>query len=70
MTKAAMVAVHKEHDAVPLVQVHDELAFSVASEDEARALCKTMEEAVELKVPTPCDISLGTTWGSLVKLDE
>jgi len=69
-TKAAMVAVNKEHDAVPLVQVHDELAFSVTSEEEARALCKTMEEAVELKVPTPCQISLGDTWGSLVKLDD
>ena len=69
MTKAAMVAVHKEHEAFPLVQVHDELAFSVPSEKQARAICKTMEEAVDLKVPTPCDISLGDTWGGLVKLD-
>ena len=69
MTKAAMVAVHKEHGAFPLVQVHDELAFSVASEEVARAICKTMETAVELKVPTPCDISVGPSWGDLTKLD-
>jgi DNA polymerase I-like protein with 3'-5' exonuclease and polymerase domains len=30
-TKAAMAAVYKERNKVPLVQIHDELAFSVKS---------------------------------------
>jgi DNA polymerase I-like protein with 3'-5' exonuclease and polymerase domains len=68
-TKASMAAIYKETKKIPLVQIHDELAFSVADQKEAEDLCKIMEEAVELEVPTPCDISLGSTWGDLSKLD-
>jgi DNA polymerase-1 len=69
-TKAAMVEVYKELGHIPLVQIHDELAFSVESKEEAQKICKVMEDAVELEVPTPADISLGKTWGSIKKVDE
>lgn len=67
-TKAAMAAVLKEAGKVPLIQIHDELAFSVEDEKEARKLCEIMEGAVELEVPTPCEISLGANWGTLTAL--
>jgi DNA polymerase I-like protein with 3'-5' exonuclease and polymerase domains len=69
-TKASMVEIHKQTGKIPLVQIHDELAFSVEDQKEAEGICKIMEEAVQLEVPTPCDISLGTSWGSLSKVDS
>ena len=69
-TKAAMAAVYKEKNKVPLVQIHDELAFSVSGAEEARELCIIMEGALQLEVPSPSDISLGSNWGSLTKLDK
>ena len=69
-TKAAMAAVYKERNKIPLVQIHDELAFSVSNLDEARDLCSIMESAVNLEVPTPSDIAVGDNWGSLTKLDK
>ena len=69
-TKAAMAAVYKDKNKIPLVQIHDELAFSVSNLDEARDLCSIMESAVNLEVPTPSDIAVGDNWGSLTKLDK
>ena len=64
-TKAAMAAVHDELGVVPLVQIHDELAFSVESEADARKIRAVMESAVRLEVPTPADIAMGETWGTI-----
>jgi len=64
-TKAAMIAVKKETDKTPLIQIHDELAYSVTSEEAAQKLCRIMENAVKMEVPTPADIKLGENWGSL-----
>ena len=69
MTKKAMASVYQELGHVPLIQIHDELAFSVDSEKEARKICEVMENSVQLEVPTPADISIGKTWGSLKELD-
>jgi DNA polymerase-1 len=68
-TKEAMARINEETGKTPLVQVHDELAFSVADEAEARNLCRIMEEAVKLEVPSPSEISLGENWGSLTSVD-
>ena len=67
-TKAAMVAIKNEAGYTPLVQIHDELAYSVPSLEDAKKLCKIMEEAVEMQVPTPADIKIGKTWGGLHKV--
>jgi DNA polymerase I-like protein with 3'-5' exonuclease and polymerase domains len=68
-TKEAMAKIHEGTGKIPLLQIHDELAFSVASEKEARDLCKIMEDAVKLEVPSPSDISMGSNWGNLATLD-
>ena len=67
-TKAAMVAIKNEAGYTPLVQIHDELAYSVPSLEDAKMLCKIMEEAVEMQVPTPADIKIGKNWGGLHKV--
>ena len=64
-TKAAMAAVYEELGVVPLVQIHDELAFSVKSQADARKICDVMESAVRLEVPTPADVAMGETWGTI-----
>ena len=65
-----MAAVYKERNKVPLVQIHDELAFSVAEVTEAEDLRSIMESAHKLEVPSPSDIAIGDNWGSLTKLKK
>mgnify|MGYP003665749436 FL=1 len=65
MTKKSMAAVYEELGVIPLVQIHDELAFSVKSQADARKICDVMESAVRLEVPTPADIAMGETWGTI-----
>ena len=69
-TKASMAAIYREKGKVPLVQIHDEFAFSVSNNQEAEEISKIMESAVKLEVPSPSDISLGPNWGNLTKVDK
>lgn len=62
MTKKAMVDVYKQ-GTVPLLQVHDELAFSVKTEEEAKELASLMCSGIALEVPMKTDIELGSNWG-------
>ena len=62
MTKKAMVDLYKG-GTLPLLQVHDELAFSVKTEAEAKELADTMCNAISLEVPMKTDIELGKSWG-------
>jgi DNA polymerase I-like protein with 3'-5' exonuclease and polymerase domains len=62
MTKQAMVDIYQAGK-TPLLQVHDELAFSVSSEEEAIGYAKAMENAINIKVPCKCDIDYGPSWG-------
>ncbi|HCN70536.1 MAG TPA: hypothetical protein DIS96_02000 [Pusillimonas sp.] len=52
-----------EQGVVPLLQVHDELCFSVKNEEEAQKYAKVMETAVELTLPSRCDVEIGPNWG-------
>ena len=63
MTKKAMVDLYKAGH-LPLLQVHDELAFSVESEGQAKELAEIMCNAIELKVPMKTDIEMGPSWGA------
>lgn len=63
-TKLAMVLAHEAGIRLQL-QVHDELDLTVWSLDEARALNEIMVHAVELRVPTRCDIEVGPDWGNV-----
>jgi len=62
--KKAMAQIYKTGK-VALIQIHDELAFSVKDLEEAQALQEIMETCVELQVPSPTDAALGPNWGNL-----
>jgi DNA polymerase I-like protein with 3'-5' exonuclease and polymerase domains len=61
-TKSAMVALHKAGFKL-LLQVHDELAVSVKTRDEAREAANIMTKAVSLEVPSRVDVETGPSWG-------
>jgi DNA polymerase I-like protein with 3'-5' exonuclease and polymerase domains len=61
-TKAAMVALDQAGFRV-LLQVHDELAVSVSSREEAQEAARIMCHAVQLEVPSRVDVELGPSWG-------
>ena len=62
-TKKAIVECVRECNVLPLVQVHDELCFSVASREQAEELRRVMETCVELEVPSKVDLEMGPSWG-------
>jgi DNA polymerase I-like protein with 3'-5' exonuclease and polymerase domains len=53
---------------LPMLQVHDELAFSVDSVEQAREISAIMSSAVPLCVPNKCDIDFGPSWGEATDL--
>jgi len=57
-----MVDLYKQ-GILPMLQIHDEIAMSVKTVDEANAVAKVMEEAVPLEVPSKCDVEIGPSWG-------
>jgi len=61
-TKAAMRALWRE-GICPLLQMHDELDFSVATEAQGALACQIMREIVPLRVPMLVDAEYGPTWG-------
>jgi len=63
-TKKAMAECYNE-GLIPLLTVHDELCFSVSSEDQASRIKEIMETCVELRVPSKVDQELGANWGEV-----
>ena len=62
-TKMAMIQCYKA-GYKPLLQIHDELCFSIDKEEDIKHVKSIMENAVEnLKVPSKVDIALGASWG-------
>lgn len=61
-TKAAMAALAKA-GFNPILQVHDEVALSVKSREDALAAADIMAKAVRLGVPSRCDVEVGPSWG-------
>ena len=62
-TKQAMIDCYKA-GMMPLLQIHDELCFSINNEDDIKLITQKMENAIEhLKVPFTVDIALGRSWG-------
>jgi DNA polymerase I-like protein with 3'-5' exonuclease and polymerase domains len=61
--KQAMVNIWQAGLAVPLVQVHDELGFSLTPGKQAEEIVELMEHAVEIKVPLLVDAAWGSDWG-------
>jgi DNA polymerase I-like protein with 3'-5' exonuclease and polymerase domains len=66
-TKKAMVEIYKA-GFQPMLQVHDELCFSIKNIDEAKACAKIMEECCPvITIPMMTEIKTGPNWGQLKK---
>ena len=62
-TKQAMINCHKQ-GYQPILQIHDELCFSINDESDIIGVKEVMENAIEnLKVPFKVDVALGRSWG-------
>ena len=62
-TKEAMIQCYKA-GYKPLLQIHDELCFSIEDEGDIKGVKEIMENAIDkLKVPSKVDIALGRSWG-------
>jgi DNA polymerase I-like protein with 3'-5' exonuclease and polymerase domains len=48
-----------------LLSVHDELCFSIDSEEQAKEITEIMETGLPLKVPSKVDQELGDNWGEV-----
>ncbi len=64
MTKKAMVNLYKE-GILGHIQIHDELDFSIESQEQADKIKEIMEQAVDLKVPNKVDYESGPNWGEI-----
>jgi len=62
-TKKSMIELHKAGYNM-LLSVHDEIALSVKTKEEAEAAAEIMKHAVSLEVPSKIDVEVGDTWGS------
>jgi DNA polymerase I-like protein with 3'-5' exonuclease and polymerase domains len=61
-TKLAMRACWRE-GLVPLLQMHDELPFSCAREEDGLLAAEIMRDVVKLEVPVAVDLEWGPNWG-------
>lgn len=68
MTKQAMLDLYTR-GITPMLQVHDELVFSVDTVEEAKIISDVMINAVLLSVPSKCDIEMGPNWGEIKEID-
>jgi DNA polymerase I-like protein with 3'-5' exonuclease and polymerase domains len=60
-TKKAMLLLYRE-GLLPMLQMHDELAFSSDSEKDMQKVIEIMENCVPLKVPSIVDTDSGANW--------
>src|SRR5574343_443707 len=61
-TKEAMVACDAAGFDM-MLQVHDEIPFSVENEAEAQAAAEVMKSCVPLELPSKVDVEIGRSWG-------
>jgi DNA polymerase I-like protein with 3'-5' exonuclease and polymerase domains len=64
--KKAMVDCHRE-GLVPMLTVHDELCFSVSSDQQAAQVVEIMEHGLDsvMKIPSRVDVALVSNWGEV-----
>ena len=62
-TKKAMVELHRAGFTM-MLSVHDEIALSVDTKEEAESAAEIMRSCVSLEVPSKVDVEVGDTWGS------
>ena len=61
-TKKSMVDLASE-GLLPLIQIHDELDFSVEDEKQKAKIIEIMQSSVKLNVPSKVDVNEGRNWG-------
>ena len=49
---------------VPMLQMHDELAFSLMREKDGKIIAQLMRDAIKISVPMRVDEEYGETWGT------
>jgi DNA polymerase I-like protein with 3'-5' exonuclease and polymerase domains len=67
-TKEAMRAIDRE-GYLPLLQMHDELDFSLEHEEDGRRIAEIMRDVRKLNVPMLVDVEYGPTWGTASKVE-
>lgn len=65
-TKKAMVELY-DAGILPMIQIHDELALSVATREQGEKIMEVMQNCVALEVPSVVDAELGPSWGEATK---
>lgn len=55
---------------VPLLQMHDELDFSLTREKDGDRITQIMREVIKLNVPMQVDAEYGPTWGTASKVED
>ena len=63
-TKKAMLDCYKAGH-TPMLQVHDELCFSISNDKQIKEITQLMEEAVPAKVPFKVDCAIADNWGQV-----
>jgi DNA polymerase I-like protein with 3'-5' exonuclease and polymerase domains len=66
MTKKAMLNCYRA-GLLPLISIHDELGFSVSSQEQAQEAAQIMREAIPLTIPILTDVEYGTTWADSMR---
>ena len=61
-TKQAVIDCSKK-GFIPMLQIHDELCFSIRNEEEVKVIKDAMESCIDLKVPSVVDVALGKDFG-------
>ena len=67
-TKAAMLWCWREK-LVPMLQMHDDLNFSLSCEKDSHRIKEIMRDAIPLRVPVKVDSEYGRSWGLARKTD-
>lgn len=60
--KAAIVRIYENLSMIPLIQVHDELVYSVPYRDVSLEIKREMELALPLHLPVIADVHVGHNW--------
>jgi DNA polymerase I-like protein with 3'-5' exonuclease and polymerase domains len=61
-TKTAMTEIDRA--GLPLqLQIHDEICASVSDRAQGEAIARTMENCIQLEVPSVVDVEIGPSWG-------
>jgi DNA polymerase I-like protein with 3'-5' exonuclease and polymerase domains len=63
-TKKAMLDCYNE-GLTPMLTVHDELCFSIESEEQASKIKEIMETGMPLAIPSKIDVDIKDHWGEI-----